>query len=376
MRRLFLLAFGLVACGSEAPPASVTDAGADAPADAPTDTDDAVVDAGDGRAGACTAIDGELQAALDGARGKNPNATLAVQDEACGLRAFVSGDAATATPTTLWRIGSVTKTFVSAVILGLVKDGKVALTDPLSKWVDSVPKTDGVTVRMLLNHTSGIFNYTEDSAFFLDRKKKWTPREIVDLATKNDPYFAPGTDFHYSNTNYALLGMIAEKAGGKKISALIRERAITPAGLAATFFDGEEPVVGTMTTGFTGTKDVTFISDMSGPWAAGAMVGPAIDLARWASGLYGSTKILDLDQQKTLLADPAASGRYGLGVVILPATATAGGGRAFGHDGAIDGFATQMFWFEGKKTAVAAIVNKSGGDVNAITLAAIKILFR
>ncbi|MBK7396079.1 MAG: beta-lactamase family protein [Myxococcales bacterium] len=373
MRAIVLLAVGLVACSSESPPASPVDTGL---VDAPTDGGDGAVDASDGRPDACTAIDGELQAALDSARGKNPNATLAVQDEACGLRAFVSGDAANATPTTLWRMGSVTKTFVSAVILGLVKEGKVALTDPLSKWVDAVPKTDGVTVRMLLNHTSGIFNYTEDPAFFTDRTKKWTPREIVDLATKTDPYFAPGADFHYSNTNYALLGMIAEKAGGKKISALIRERAIGPAGLSATFFDGEEAVVGTMTKGFTGTKDVTFISDMSGPWAAGAMVAPAIDLARWASTLYGTTKILDADQRKTLLADPASGGNYGLGVVILKPAVTVGGGQALGHDGAIDGFATQMFWFEGKKTAVASIVNKTGGDANAITLAAVRILFR
>ncbi len=374
MRALVLLTLGLLACGSETPPASTADTGlADTPGDG---GDDGSVDSADGRPAACTALDGELQAALDTARGKTPNATLAVQDEACGLRAFVSGDPANATLTTLWRMGSVTKTFVSAVILGLVKEGKVALTDPLSKWVEAVPKTDGVTVRMLMNHTSGIFNYTEDPAFFADRLKKWTPREMVDLATKTDPYFAPGADFHYSNTNYVLLGMIAEKAGGKKISALIRERALDPAGLGATFFDGEESLVGTMTKGFTGTKDVTFVSDMSGPWAAGAMVAPAIDLARWASTLYGTTKILDADQRKTLLADPASSGSYGLGVVILKPAVTVGGGQALGHDGAIDGFATQMFWFEGKKTAVASIVNKTGGDANAVTLAAIKILFR
>lgn len=366
-RSPLLLALLLTGCGESSPDSTPAASG---PEDAAVDASPA-----DARPSACIAIDNELQAALDGAR-KTANATLAVQDEACGLRAFVSGDASTATIDSLWRIGSVTKTFVSAVILGLVKEGKVALADPLSKYVDAVPKTDGVTVRMLMNHTSGIFNYTEDAAFFADRTRKWTPRELVDLATKNDPYFAPGTDFHYSNTNYVLLGMIAEKVSGKKIGALVRERALTPAALPATFFDGEEPVVGTMTRGFTGTKDVTFINDVSGPWAAGAMVAPAIDLARWAATLYGGTSILDAEQRKTLLADPVSGGSYGLGVVILPATVTVGGGRALGHDGAIDGFATQMFWFEGKKTAVASIVNKTGGDANAITLAAIEILFR
>jgi len=367
---LLFLALCLPACG-ESSPATPTDTGI--VDDAATDT----ASPSDGRPEACEAIDVELQAALDGARGKSANATLAVKDEACGLRAFVTGDPANATLDSVWRIGSVTKTFVSAVILGLVKDGKVSLTDPLSKWVDAVPKTDGVTVRMLLNHTSGIYNYTEDAAFFADRAKKWTPREIVDLATKNDPYFAPGADFHYSNTNYVLLGMIAEKASGKKIGPLVRERTLVPAGLTRTWFDGEETVGGTLAKGLSATgKDVTFLGDISGPWAAGAMVAPAIDLARWASLLYGTTTIFDADQRAMLLADPVSGGSYGLGVEILPAKVTVGGGQALGHSGAIDGFATQMFWFEGKKTAVASIVNRSGGDANTVTLAAIKILFR
>jgi D-alanyl-D-alanine carboxypeptidase len=282
---------------------------------------------------------------------------------------------ANATKDSLWRIGSVTKTFTSAVMLSLEAEGKLALTDPLSKWIDMVPKTDGVTVRMLLNHTSGIFNYTEDPAFAANRSKPTTPRAIVDLATAHDPYFAPGTDWHYSNTNYVLLGMIAEKAGGAKISALIRARGLAEAGLSHTFFDGEETVTGTMAKGFTGTKDVTFVNDMSWPWAAGAMVASGEDLVNWATALYGSDAVLDATRRAQLTEKLVGPQNYGLGAFELTSDMTGGLGPAIGHDGAIDGFHTQMFYFTEKKLALATIVNKDGASPNDVALAVLPVLF-
>jgi D-alanyl-D-alanine carboxypeptidase len=363
--RLFILA-ALVGCG-----------GSTETTQQPADTGITVEDTApvvDSEPSACDLQSEKLQAALETAKKTAPNAVLGIKDPACGLRTFVAGDPANATLTTLWRMGSVTKTFVSAVILSLETDGKLAITDPLSKWIPGVPKTDGVTVRMLLNHTSGIFNYTEDTAIMAERTRAWTPQEIVDAATKNDPYFAPGMGFHYSNTNYVLLGMIAEKAGGAKIGALVRTRALDKAGLKATFFDGEEPVMGMMTKGFTGTKDVTNANHPSVPWAAGMMVATGGDLAMWAEALYSTDKILNAAQREKLTADPVDG--YGLGVIILPEKSTLGGGRALGHNGAIDGFHTQMFWFPAKQTAVAAVVNRTGGDPNAVSLAAIQILFK
>ncbi|MGZ3421419.1 MAG: serine hydrolase domain-containing protein [Polyangiales bacterium] len=324
---------------------------------------------------ACDLRDQKLQAALDGAHKKSPNAMLAVKDEACGVRVLVSSDMANATKDSLWRIGSVTKTFTSAVILSLEAEGKVALTDPLSKWIDMVPKTDGVTVRMLLNHTSGIFNYTEDPAFLVDRTTKRTPREIVDFATTHDPYFAPGTDWHYSNTNYILLGMIAEKAGGAKISALIRARALTKAGLSHTFFDGEETVMGTMAKGFTGTKDVTFLNDMSWPWAAGAMVATGADLVTWASAYYGTDLVLDATRRAEISAMPVNMGGYGLGAFLLTDAMTGGAGPAIGHGGDIDGFHTQLFFLPDKKLSFATTVNKDGASPNDIAIAVLPVLF-
>jgi D-alanyl-D-alanine carboxypeptidase len=358
----------VVGCSSSGAPSEAADSGVAA--------DSAVEDvAMETAPTACDLRDQKLQVALDGAHAKSPNAMVAVKDETCGVRVLVSGDTANATKDSLWRIGSVTKTFTSAVILSLEAEGKLALTDPLSKWIDMVPKTDGVTVRMLLNHTSGIFNYTEDPAFAANRGKKTTPREIVDLATAHDPYFAPGTDWHYSNTNYVLLGMIAEKAGGAKISALIRARGLEKAGLAHTFFDGEETVTGTMAKGFTGTKDVTYVNDMSWPWSAGAMVASGADLVSWASALYGSDAVLDATRRAEISAMLVGPSNYGLGAFVLTDAMTGGLGPAIGHDGAIDGFHTQMFYFPNQKVALAAVVNRDGASPNDVALAVLPVLF-
>ncbi|CAN5515993.1 N/A [soil metagenome] len=362
MRILAGLALLALACSSSTPVAPVA-------------TSDAGTDAAPIRTQACIDRDIRLQQALDGAR-KSPNAALAVEDAACGRSVFVSGDASSANVDSVWRIGSVTKTFVSAVILTLVRDGKVSLDDPLAKWVPNVTATDGVTVRMLMNHSSGIFNYTEVAAFFADRKRKWMPQEIVDLATANAPYFAPGKGWHYSNTNYVLLGMIAEKAGAAKISALVRARAIAPAKLTGIYFDGEETVDGTFAKGFAsnGKTDVTFINDLSGPWSAGAMAAKPGDLAGWVRTLYGTETVLDAPRKALLTADPVAGGRYGLGVQLLDESVTLDHGPGVGHGGDIDGFHTLAFYFPKEDIAVVAIVNQDGVNPNDILAAGMTAL--
>lgn len=372
-----LLLLSLLSLSSVGAACSSDPASSPAPSPGPAaDAGGPSTDAGPTRPAACVEQDQKMQATLDGAR-TSPNAMLAVRNDACGTTVYVSGDPASGKTTSLWRVGSVTKTYVSAVILTLVRDKKVALEDPLSKWVPGVPKTDGVTVKMLMNHTSGIFNYTETREFAADPKKKWTPRAIVDLATANDPYFEPGKSFHYSNTNYVLLGMIAEAAGGAKISALVRSRALEPAGLKETFLDGEEALVGTLATGFSKTgKDVTLKNDMSGPWAAGAMAASGKDLCDWVATLYGERKVLGDAEIELLTKDAIVLGlsqsKYGLGIQISNGGAA---GTGWGHGGAIDGFYTSATWYADKRTAVCTVVNQDGADPDAVAAAAVKALF-
>lgn len=330
--------------------------------------------AGSAGSAACSTLDAKLQSAIDAAR-TSPHALLAIDDPECGTRVLLSGDGSLASTDDVWRIGSITKTYVSAAVLELVQDQKLALDDALDTWVPGLTGTSGVTVRMLLNHSSGIFNYTEDSTFLADLKKTWTPQELVDLAIAHPPYFAPGADWHYSNTNYVLLGMIAEKASGKSLNDVLHEKALDPTGLAHTHLDGAEDFSDTLAPGYAPNgSDSTYAVDPSGPWAAGAMVASGADMVKWAATLYGSDTILDAAQQDTLKSNAISVGggaSYGLGVILLPASVTGGAGPALGHDGSINGYSSQLFYFPDEKRAIGVVVNQSGKSANDVLAAAL-----
>jgi D-alanyl-D-alanine carboxypeptidase len=345
---------------------------------------------------ACAAQDLALQSMLDANRSAGVrNAFLAVKDQNCGTRLYLSGDPTTAATTSLWRIASITKTFTSVAILSLIKEGVVSLDDPLSKWVPNVPNTTGVTVQMLLNNRSGIYNYTEDTTF--DPTKPSTPQQLVDLATaKHLPYFAPDAGFNYSNTNYVLLGMILEAATGQKAGAVLHARAIDKAGLSSTLFDGYDTIApSSIARGFKPSgADITFFYDPSAFWTAGQMVATGADLVNWAATLYGTNTLLDANQQ-TLLTSTASNmgnswnskfswlvgAKYGLGVVLTDPTVTSNGGQGYGHCGVIEGYVTCAFYFPAHKTAVAVGVNRIpksyiyGADVDPIFVGALQGLF-
>ena len=141
----------------------------------------------------------------DGARAQtgSRDAALALTTPECGSVTYVSG-ASGLTGSELFRIGSVTKPYVATVVLQLVAEGKLSLDDKLDAWVTGVPNGSAITVRMLLNHTSGIFNYTTDPTFLAEPQKKRTPGELVQLAASHGAVDPPGSKWNYSNTNYIL----------------------------------------------------------------------------------------------------------------------------------------------------------------------------
>jgi D-alanyl-D-alanine carboxypeptidase len=304
---------------------------------------------------------------------------MVVRNPACGARMLVSGPT-NIDATQLHRIGSVTKTFVAAVILTLAEDGALGLDDKLSKWVPDVAGSDGITIRQLLDHSSGLFNYTEDKTFWkAPPSKVWTPRQLVDVSLRNPVYFAPGTSWHYSNTNFILLGMIAETAGKAKLGPLVRTRVLAKAGLTATFFDGEEPVSGKLAEAFDASgDDATTVADPSWAWAAGAMVATPGDLATWIEKL-GSGAFYDAKMQKELLTTiPTGSSglSYGLGIMVFAPQLTGGGGTGIGHGGDISGYHNQAFYFPDSKTTLVSIVDSDADDPNEVSLAALEVLFK
>jgi D-alanyl-D-alanine carboxypeptidase len=139
---------------------------------------------------------------------------------------------------THFRIASITKTMTSAVLVLLAQEGKLQFSDPVSKYVPNVPNGENITIAELLTMRSGLYGYTNDPGFAetldADPTKAWTPQEVLAIAFRHPPEFPPGTAYDYSNTNYVLLGLIAEKVDGKPLAQVFQDRLYGPLGLKRT----------------------------------------------------------------------------------------------------------------------------------------------
>ncbi|MFD4629148.1 serine hydrolase domain-containing protein [Streptomyces sp. NPDC058284] len=251
-----------------------------------------------------------------------------------------------------FRIGSISKTFVATVMLQLAAEGRLSLDDSVEQWLPGVVgghRNDGagVTLRMLLNHTSGIFNYTDDQEA-LNRHETHSPELLVRIAVSRPPAFAPGSDWAYSNTNYILAGMVVERATGRATAEEIAERIARPLGLTGTYLPlgGDPAIRGPHSRHYTRlfrtetdapVHDATAF-DSSMFWAAGGMISTAGDLNRFFGALLGG-RILPPDQQRAMFQtvptrDWVSDSAYGLGVcsVRLPCGETVWGmgGALFG----------------------------------------------
>ncbi|MFD0310070.1 serine hydrolase domain-containing protein [Streptomyces sp. NPDC127119] len=298
----------------------------------------------------------------------------------------------TLTASDRFRMGSNTKTMVATVVLQLATEDRLQLTDPVEKWLPGlVPNGNSITLRMLLNHTSGLFDYTHDpdvlKAFTGQDTRRWTPGELIAAGVRHEPLFAPGTDYSYSNTNYIALGLVAEKATGHSLDDLIQRRIAGPLHLKNTYLvtgadarsedgsksgsengskavqrpalaHGYEPDAahigpllppGTPAgTAFAGPQrpaghvDTTWINS-STEWAAGGIVSTAQDWARFSGALL-SGKLLPparLKEMRTTVAEEAEfpNRRYGLGLeqVVTPC------GTVWGHNGEVPGYSSENY---------------------------------
>ncbi|WP_107102358.1 serine hydrolase domain-containing protein [Streptomyces phaeochromogenes] len=275
-----------------------------------------------------------------------------------------------------FRMGSNTKTMVATVVLQLVAEHRLKLTDPVEKWLPGlIPNGAAITVRMLLNHTSGLFNYLIDpdvfKAFTGRDTRAWTPQELIAAGVRHDPLFAPGTDYSYSNTNYVALGLIAEKATGHTLGDLIQRRITGPLRLKNTYLvtgfgktnnprlaHGYEPDADRLApllppyapagTAFAGPERSAGYVDTTGInastlWAAGGMVSNAQDWARF-SGALNSGKLLPpalLKEMRTTVAEEAEfpNRRYGLGLEEVSTPC----GTVWGHSGQAAGYSSEDY---------------------------------
>ncbi|MDX2827698.1 class A beta-lactamase-related serine hydrolase [Streptomyces ipomoeae] len=262
-----------------------------------------------------------------------------------------------------FRAGSITKTFVATVLLQLEAEGRLSLDDKVETWLPGVVRGKGhdgrrITVRQLLNHTSGVFDYTSDEGlgrdvfladgFLKNRYRTWKPQELVAIAMKHKPDFAPGTSWSYSNTNYLLAGMVIESVTGNSYADEIRDRVIDPLGLHATRLPGTDPNVpkphsraysklAESTTGK--TYDVTKLNP-SVAGAAGELISSSADLNRFYSALLRGELLprKQLAEMKTTVPVGGGLGGYGLGLIERKLSC---GVRLWGHGGGIHGSSSE-----------------------------------
>lgn len=268
-----------------------------------------------------------------------------------------------------FRVGSVTKSFVAAVVLELYQEGKLGLRDSVERWLSGlVPHGDGITIRQLLNHTSGLFNYTEDprvvAALLRGDANRWEPRELVGLAVEHEPLFEPGTQWSYSNTNYLVLGLVVEAAAGRPLEDELRERVFEPLRLTGTSLDSQPQIAGRYAHGYSSTtrggrtRDVSRWSP-SWAWAAGAVVSTVDDLATFYRGLFqGRLVTPHLIWRMTSTPKVAVGAGYAYGLGLAQTTTPCS--KVWGHDGHVPGYLTfALGSLSGRRQVILAL----NGDV-------------
>ncbi|MFV5173708.1 serine hydrolase domain-containing protein [Bacillus cereus] len=274
-----------------------------------------------------------------------------------------------------FRIGSVTKTFTATVILQLAGENRLNLDDSIEKWIPGVIQGNGyddkqITIRQLLNHTSGIANYTRSKDFnMMDTKKSYTAEGLVKMGISMPPDFAPGKSWSYSNTGYVLLGILIEKVTGNSYAEEIENRIIEPLELANTFLPGNSSVIpGTkhahgyiQLDGASEPKDVTYYNPSMGS-SAGDMISTADDLNKFFCYLLGG-KLLKEQQLKQMLTTVPTGvdelGDSGLGIFKMKLS---NGELIWGHGGTIPGFLTFAGGTLGGKHTLAVNLNSLKAD--------------
>ena len=309
----------------------------------------------------------DLQAAMDDVVAAGvPGIIVRVQDPHRAARRLTAGVSDLTTgaalhPAAKFRIGSVTKTFVATAVLQLAGEGRLSLDEPVARRLPGLlARGEQVTVRQLLNHTSGVPDYTADPELFAGvvANRIWEPRELVALAEKQPQLFESGTAWTYSNTNYIVAGLLVEAVTGRPLARELDLRFFAPLGLRHTSFPtttarlGGYHARGYITTEVFPTADGQPLDvtgyNSSHAWAAGAIVSNAADLSTFFRALLSGQllpPILLQEMKQTVAEDPSDPDKtfsYGLGLRRV----TDACGANWGHDGTIFGYQSMAFWNE------------------------------
>ncbi|MEV4047568.1 D-alanyl-D-alanine carboxypeptidase [Streptomyces sp. SAI-195] len=275
-----------------------------------------------------------------------------------------------------FRVGSNTKTVTATLILQQVAQQKISLDDTAEKWLPGLVKGgERITVRMLLNHTSGLGDFLLTPQFLPSltgqEQRTWTPQELLAITPEQDPPTEPGTTYSYSNANYEALGLILEKATGSSLAELIEQKITKPLGMKDSFLardaawpagkrhaTGYEPDAKRLKALLSGTVDLpegvgfagpdrtgdnvdTVAIDPSWSWAAGGMVSTAQDWQRFLTALMSGRLLPEaqMKQMRTTVDAPEEGGAYGLGLMKADTPC----GTVWGHTGGLPGYSSEIY---------------------------------
>ncbi len=263
----------------------------------------------------------------------------------------------------VFRIGSVTKQFAAAAALKLAEAGKLTLEDPLSKFVPGYPGGERVTVRMLLNHTSGLRSYTDIPGVMtgVTGRRDVTTAELIDTFKAEKPDFAPGEGWHYNNSGYVLLGAVIEAASGKPWHTYLEDVFFKPLGMTQTRYgNAQEGVIPGHVDGYSLMEDhwarAGYLS-MTQPHAAGALVSTVDDLLKWNRALHEGKVLKDASYRAMVTpVGKAMDSDYGFGIT----TGTLRGAPQLQHGGGIHGFSSYLLYLPGSDTTAAVLYNADG----------------
>jgi D-alanyl-D-alanine carboxypeptidase len=298
---------------------------------------------------------------------------------------------AVVTRSTTFAIASVSKTFTAALILALAEDGIIDLDASVRRYLPTLKKVSNkVKVRQLLDHTSGLRDYffhaSIDRQLLARPDRRWDPALALRYVGK--PYFEPGKGFHYSNTNYLVLGMLAEEVGGAPLADQVRARFLRPLGLDGTWYQPADEPPADIAHGYRfqsaskaapaidlsdGTPLVPFTSVVTAAGAAGGFASTARDIARWAHALYGGEVL----RPEYLAAMVDATGTtslksnipYGYGTQVLEID----GLRTVGHSGRLLGFRSVVRYLPDQGVSIAVLTNQSRTDPTPIVRSLLRI---
>jgi D-alanyl-D-alanine carboxypeptidase len=283
---------------------------------------------------------------------------------------FISGnEKKPATVLTKYRIGSISKMFTATMIFQLMEENKISLNTTLDTYFPTIPNAGKITIGNLLNHRSGIHNFTSDPDYTTWMTQPKSQDEMIAVIAKNQPDFQSNEKTSYSNSNFVLLGYIIEKLTKQSYAKNLKDRITSKIGLANTSYGGKTDVNNNESYSYQFANGWAQLpeTDMSIPGGAGAIVSTPTDLTQFIEALFS----LKLVSNKSLVQMKTITDGLGMGMMRIPFYSR----MAYGHNGAIDGFVSNVAWFPEDRIAVSYCTNGMVYPFNDILIGVLSICF-